>query len=422
MRRTLLPVSLLLAASLVLAGGRSSPPSTLARPLWTVTVDQSSGIESAGYFGVFTVQQGRAVALDHLTGRVKWRSASNDIGGLPFQRQPYVFFPRRDGGVRALDFFSGKERWAVGGKGSAQLSQGPTLGSSQGTVLVADQQSVRVLDQPTGRVLWQVGALSPEHNLSVVNIHTVLLLLHSPSEGFLGNVYTAHDPATGRELWRLKAGHGYLLGETQGGLIFDLRDWHNVLGEGGTVQAVQNDRQTGRRSPLILKVGVPNAREWQIEPGSLQFAGQSGTWAIAVRSKDGAPRLIYTPAKGQTHFWTLPGKLQVGSGTSLYQTTAGVLVGLPDGKVLLIDPAKGTQRIILASGGSAADISERLSGVRAIIRGDQTVFLDDDERIRLRVAGRADAWTIGGDLQNVMVLKGQQLGSYTWPSFSAPKP
>ena len=366
------------------------------------------------------MQQGHAVALDHVTGQVKWRSAANDFTGTLFSGPPLVLFSKRNGSKRngavtALAFFTGKPRWTVDGAGPVQVNPGPNLGDSHSTVLLADQREIRALDERTGKVVWRVAATSPEYTVRFERFSgDKVILLHSPSEGFLGNVYTANDAASGREVWRLQAGHGDLLGEKQGGLIFDLRDWQNLLDEGGTIQTLRIDWDTGQRSPLTLRVGVPNAREWQTEPGTLQLGGAGGTWVVAVRARDGATRLIYTPKSGNARLWTLPSQKNQVGGFSLRPVTNGVLLGSPDGSVTRFEH-NGNSRSILPAGGGVPFISERLYGIRAIVCGDQTAFLDENERVRLRVPGRADAWTTGGDLETVMVLEGTRLSAYAWP-------
>lgn len=424
MRRSfLLLMSLLLAPAPVLAGGGTAPPALTVphstRPLWTAQVDRGSGIAGGGSFGVYALQQGHLVGLDNLTGRVKWRSQDADRAGTPLFQWPNVVASHVGGSVAAYDALTGQTRWSVGGgNGPVRLARGPSTRAAPSSVLAFGQHIVLALENQTGRFLWRVDAVSAEHTVFPVETHSgPTLILHSPSEGFLGRVYTAHGGETGRELWRVRAGNGYLLGDDKRGLVFDLRDSHNLLGPGGTVRAGFVDPDTGKLTRGTLRVGVPDARAWQLEPGTLRLDGAGGTWALAVRVRDGAARLIHTPAKGKVRIWTLPGQaMRVGDGASVRLDGTGFLVGLPDGGVTLVDPQKGTQRIILTPGGGLPDMSW-VGGVLAMVRDDQTVFLDESGRIRLRVPGRADAWTTGGDREAVLVQRGQTLSAYRWPQW-----
>lgn len=427
MRQVFAPLlSLLLASAPVLAGGGTSVALTAPQPsraLWTAQVDQGSGIESAGYFGVFAVQRGHAVALEHRTGRLQWRGAAPDLAATPLQRQPMVFFSTQGGAVTALDFFTGKERWRVGGgDGPVRLAYGPATSAQTAAVLAFGRQIVLALDRQTGALLWRVDAVSPRHTVEPVRSFSgPTLILHSPSEGFLGRVYTAHEATTGRELWRLRVGEGLLLGQDTRGLVFDLRDWPAELGAGGSVPVALVNPETGALTRGRLKVAVPDATAWRLEPGTLILDGAGGTWALAVRVRDGTVSLIHTPVVGQVSRWTIRGRIsQLGSGASLRLDGEGVLVGLPDGSVTLLKLRSGALSAVLPPGGGPPVISERLGGALAVSRPDQTVFLDDDGSIRLRVPGRADEWAAVGDLATVMVQRGSLLEAYAWPTAPTP--
>lgn len=106
---------------------------------------------------------------------------------------------------------------------------------------------------------------------------------HSPTEGFQSEVYTDHDPATGKRLWQQSLGHGYLLGQKGNSLIFDARDWHNLLDDQGHFRLAEVDAHTGKRqnfsrslAALPGKLGL-----WTVTAGTP--ANRRGRYPLAGR-------------------------------------------------------------------------------------------------------------------------------------------
>ena len=224
-----------------------------------------------------------------------------------------------------------------------------------GEVLLAVRPTtLTALDARTGRVRYTLRGIDPDHQVvSAQVIGGVILVHYSPAEGFQGEVYTAHDPASGRPLWRQDLGHGYLLGQVGTHLVFDVRDWHNLLGPHGEFRLAEVDLRSGRRrDELRSLVGLPGKpASWTVVAGTPALGPDGTLWLVLEARNGGGARLARVSQGGALNLWALPPTRPGGlDGAALASTPTAVVVVSPDGTATTLDLARHTTRSVTLPG------------------------------------------------------------------------
>jgi outer membrane protein assembly factor BamB len=207
--------------------------------IWQGRVYLTTAVEQGGRYSL------QAVAVDCQTGKVLWQREVfvEDTSKSPTPhaknthasptpatdgRRLYVHFGHL--GTAALDF-DGKVLWQndtlgyvpVHGNGGSPIVVGDKLiFSCDGT----DVQVVVALDTATGKVAWKTPRnANPSKAFSFATPHLITVDAQEQVVSPGSNMVAAYDPATGRELWRVKydgysliqrpvAGHGLVFVQT----------------------------------------------------------------------------------------------------------------------------------------------------------------------------------------------------------------
>lgn len=386
MKRLLLLLSLLgpLAATPALSIPLKMPPPPLpAGAAGSFAIDEQTFAASDS--ALYTLNGGQVVRRDPETFSYKAMTRERDLGGTIVIAGRQVYALNEVGAVVAFDAQTLVRRWAVTLAGTPQqlIPAGEVLLAVRPTTLTA-------LDARTGRVRYTLRGIDPNHRtVSAKVIGGVILVHHSPAEGFQGEVYTAHDPLSGRQLWRQDLGHGYLLGQVGTHLVFDARDWHNLLGPHGEFRLAEVDLRSGkRRNELRSLVGLPGKpASWTVVAGTPALSPDGTLWLVLEARNGGGIRIARVGPDGTLKLWALPSRPpgRVG-GTALAHTRNSVIVVSPNGTATTLDLVRQTTRSVTLPGFSGALTVTPLGEVMAVTwAGRGTVILDPTGRVRFRI-------------------------------------
>jgi len=369
-----------------------SAASTQSLPLKVTALTPTAGV--AGSFAadgqvfasdsaLYTLNGGRLVRRNLGTFKPEVTTHETDLGGMVVAAGLRVYALNKASAVAAFDAHSLARRWTV------TLAAPPQHLLPAGEVLLAVwPTTLTALDARTGRVRYTLRGTDPDHRaISAQVVGGVILVHHAPAEGFQGEVYTVHDPLSGRQLWRRDLGHGYLLGQVGQNLVFDTRDWHNLLGPDGAFQLTEVDLGSGRRRDSARSLaGLPGKpASWTVVAGTPTL-GLDGTLWLVLEARAGGARLARLGPGGALRLWTLP-STRPGSldGTALALTRGKVVVVSPRGVVTTLNLAHQTTRSVTLPGFSGVLTLTPLGEVVAVTRaGGGTVVLSPAGQVRFR--------------------------------------
>lgn len=393
------PRHLLLALCLLAAPAtaQSSPPIPQKTPLPALPTASSGyvAVDDRSFAvapdGVFMLEGGELHRRDLGLLSIKASTRERDLIGVPIVADGSVYVLDGVGAVLAFDTATLKRRWRTLLAGTPQrlTPAGPVLVTERGGVVTA-------LDTRSGRVAWQVRGVDTDHSATNARlIGGVVLVNHSPAEGFQGEVYTAHDPATGRRLWRQSVGHGYLLASSGTRLTFDVRDWHNLLDDRNGFRLAEVDAGTGQRREvrrsLAALPGKPGL--WEVAPGTPTLEPDGTFWLVVQARNGGGTRLARLTPGDELRLWPLPpSRLGVADivGYQLALTGGTVVVAAPDGQVTTLAHKTG-RTVSVALPGFADPMTLAPLGNRMGVsrEGTGVVVLDAAGRVEFRVDGGA---------------------------------
>jgi len=381
---------LLLLLALLSPVSAASTPSLSLKVLATTQTAGAAGsfavdgqIFAASDSALYTLNGGRLVRRDPRTFEPEATTRETDLGGVVVAGGPRVYALNKAGAVAAFDAHSLARRWTV------TLATPPQQLLPAGEVLLAVRPTtLTALDARTGRVRYTLHGTDPDHQaVSAQVVGGVLLVHHAPAEGFQGEVYTAHDPLSSRQLWRQDLGHGYVLGQLGQNLVFDTRDWHNLLGPRGAFRLTEVDFGSGRRREAARSLaGLPGTpASWTVVAGTPTL-GSDGTLWLVLEARAGGTRLARVGLDSALRLWALP-SARPGSldGTALALTRGNVVVVSPSGVVTTLNLAHQTTRSVTLPGFSGALTLTPLGEVVAVTRaGGGAVILSPAGQVRLR--------------------------------------
>lgn len=362
-----------------------TPPGPALPPGAAGFLTSDGGTVGTSDTALYTLNGGRVVRRDPRTWRSLARTEASTLRGPIVPAGPRVYTLDAEGAVVALDAQTLKRTW------TATLAGPPQALVPAGEVVVAVRPTaLPVLDARTGRqrsVLRDVDAA--HHAQSVQVIGGLLLVHHVPGEGFQGEVFTAHDPATGRPVWTQRVGHGDVLGQVGPDVVFDTRAWHNLLGERGAFSVAEVNVRTGRRRDAVRSLaGLPGTpARWRVAAGTPALEPDGTLWLVVEAPDGGGARLARVSPQGAVRLWPLPPTRPGGSdGAALAVTGQTAVVVMPNGQATTLNRATGGITSVLVPGFGGGVTVRPLGDVVGITRSrGGTVILDAASRVRIRV-------------------------------------
>lgn len=277
---------------------------------------------------VFTVEQGKLVRRDASgTLTMKAWTEPNLYAAQPIPIGQNVYL-QQGGKLHAFDRQTLKVRWSKSISGE--------LLNVREFPLLRQNGSFSRLNPASGAAVWTIGRTNAEYAPTDATVAGGILLVHqSPSEGFLGEVYAAHDPQTGRRLWQASLRRGRLLKVAGAKAYFDLRDWDNRLDAGGLFRLAELDLKTGigRMLPHTLR----GLEGWSVDIGSPLLDDQGTLWLVMRAPHGGGTRLVRADASGPK-LWPLPAgwvPQSDGGEVKLFEYGEKVVVATPGGVAVL---------------------------------------------------------------------------------------
>lgn len=368
---------------------KGGPPPVLQGASGSVAIDH--GHFAVAPAAVFTLEGGKLVRRTPDTDAMKAWSKETNLAGPPLPAGPQVYVTDTQGAIVAFDARSVQRLWRV------PLAALPQSITPAGPVLLLEGGGVvTALNRQTGKPAWEVQGVDWDHAASrPLFVGGVVLVQHSPAEGFQGEVYTAHDPATGKRLWRQSLGHGYLLGQNGPHLFFDVRDWHNLLDDQGRFRLAEVDTRTGKRRDFgrSLRALPGGPRLWTVVAGTPALDEDGILWLVVEARNRGGTRLVRVNGRNEVRLWPLPRSRAnstavdlIGSGLAL--THATVVVAAPDGQVTTLSRQTGdTLSVILPGFGGPLTLTPLGERMGVTWEGGGTVVLENTGRVKFRVEG-----------------------------------
>lgn len=349
MKRLCLLVSLLSAAAAQSIPLKGAPPmvpgsvgfSALDRDFYAVDGQD-----------VFTVEGGALVRRGAGANSMKAWTKDRRYAAQPVPIGKNVYL-QQGGKLYAFDRVTLKTLW------TKNISGELLMGVRELPLLRQGSQLTR-LNPANGAALWTIRRPDANHTPVGAELAGGVLLVHSsPAEGFQGEVYSAHDPQTGRRLWQANLGHGRLLRVTGSKAVFDLRDWDNLLGAGGRFPLAEVDLRTGKRRNFSRSFAAlpPGPDRWTVDLASPLLDERNALWLVLRVRSGGGSRLARVDTAGRLRLWPLP---------------AGGLPGVDNGEVRLF--ARGNALVVASPSGLAALRGERLSSLKLPLGGGLPTF------------------------------------------------
>ncbi len=329
---------------------------------------------------VFTVEGGQLVRRDASTTMKAWTKDGHYAAPpIPIGQNVYL---QQGGKLYAFDRVKLKRLWV-------KNISGELLAGVRELPLLRENGKITRLNPATGAAVWTIGKLDAEHTpLTAKLAGGVLLVGHSPAESFEGEIFSAHDPQTGRKLWQTNLGHGRLLKVAAGKAFFDLRDWDNTLDAGGVFHLAQLDLKTGAR--LNISFNLPELEKWSVNIGSPLLDDKNVLWLVLRAPGEGGSRLARVDAaplnQQEPKLWPLPAdwlpKTDNGE-VRLFARGKDIFMAAPGGLALVRDGILSTFPIARSSGLPTFTPLGRWLGITAA--GWGTVILDEESRFSLEV-------------------------------------
>jgi outer membrane protein assembly factor BamB len=178
-----------------------------SRPVGVLSASSPAVVGKTVYATVMqrahNVHRGRAVAVDYVTGRIKWsRDLPSESESSPLIDRGRLYFGSQNGTVYALNAQNGNVLWTYHASGSVKAS--PTL--KGGTLYFGDYSgSVQAISENTGRRFWRSG--SEGALLGSGTFYSTAAVIYG--RVFLGNTdgrFYAYDASTGKLDWAYQTG------------------------------------------------------------------------------------------------------------------------------------------------------------------------------------------------------------------------
>lgn len=393
---------------------RELPPVLPQGASGSVAIDH--GHFAAGKDAVFTLEGGKLVRRTPDTNAMKAWSRETDLVGTPLPASTQVYVTDDQGAVLAFDASSMQRLWRF------PLTAPPQSLVPAGPVLLVEGSGViTALSNQTGKPVWEVRGVDRDHTANhPLFVGGIVLVNHSPAESFQGEVYTGHDPATGKRLWRQSLGHGYLLGHNGNTLIFDARDWHNLLDDQGRFRLAEVDARTGKRrdfshslAALPGKLGL-----WNVTAGTPAIDADGTLWLVLEARNGGGARLARITRRKELRLWPLPPSRANSIAVDLISarlalTPDTVVVAAPDGQITTLNRQTGKTVSVALPGFRGTLSLTPLGDLMGVSReGGGTVILDAMGRVKFRVEDGGTPARLG---QNLFVSNQKALFGFPLP-------
>ncbi|WGZ95960.1 MAG: outer membrane protein assembly factor BamB [Candidatus Thiothrix putei] len=149
--------------AVLVAGGRSASAWNKVNGgrIWQTTLDSDvTGGVNSGEGGVFLgTANGRAIALDRQTGKVRWSSPlGSEVLAVSPAKNGVVVFRTGNGGLHGLSAQDGQILWQQGRKSPTLSLRGTSTPIVVGGMVIAgfDNGAVTAFDMQSGKGLWEV--------------------------------------------------------------------------------------------------------------------------------------------------------------------------------------------------------------------------------------------------------------------------
>jgi outer membrane protein assembly factor BamB len=301
------------------------------------------------YVGLDT---GRLVAVDRVTGLVKWRFTTrfskNGIHGSPTidPDRGYVYIGGYDGRLYAVDRETGKRVWGTGL--GDYIGSSPTL--YNGTVYIGVEMRepagyIVGVDADTGEEVFRSGKFG-NHPHSTPTIDPVSgSIFIGENDGYIYCYWMGNQT----ERWRFKTGGDIKSTASVSDGMAYITSWD------GSLYAINI---TTGKSTWTFSTGFSSMSSPTVDPETeMIYFGNHGGYFYAVNSSNG------------DEVWKFKTGGAILSSPTLVRSTGTVIIGSNDGNVYLLEAASGDlkQKIPLLSG---------LSGVPVVV-GDHLYVFDN---------------------------------------------
>jgi hypothetical protein len=324
--------------------GRSSPLVLGGRVLMTTAVERGVVRRRIGPDDMQVAEHVAlgALAVDAATGKLLWHVVLREIPGpdpvhwfnswatpTPVAEPGRFVCDFGGWGTWCLDPETGKVLWEKKIPLDHQVGPGSSLGLHEGRVLLVrdgrDAQVVAALDVRTGEQVWrterppvEVGSPNQKKSFS-----SPIVVRSGGADQMvaIGPHWAAgYEPATGREIWRLRHGQGYSIGAAP--VFGDGTVYFSTGCAKATLCAVRADGTGDVSSTLLWRSskGVPVMSSPLLAGGDLYWVSDDGI-ATCAAAKDGAVRWqervggahYASPilAAGRVHFFDRDGRAVV---------------------------------------------------------------------------------------------------------------
>ncbi|AWB44425.1 hypothetical protein DCC85_09420 [Paenibacillus sp. CAA11] len=171
-------------------------------PKWSVDIDRKDitrlgeGGAVSGQGMVFAVKKGRLIALDAVSGTIKWRSGSSLTPNIVFQNGR-LYGIDQDGRVSAFNV-NGKKLWTS----TKKVVAADKIIAVKGKVYILRGIDLYALNGSNGKLEWEHHDTEAEVGLGDLMVSDGVVLRTYVVQGALSAVQlNAFDAATGKKLW-----------------------------------------------------------------------------------------------------------------------------------------------------------------------------------------------------------------------------